>query len=160
MLKRSALITGSSSGIGFAYAKLLSQKGWHLDLISQNQERSQKALDKLAYANCNSYICDLSSAESLVNVINNIPLPDLIVANAGIGITGPVGKNNSDNIADASYLMFGGVIELIEYYLPQMKIRNSGRVVIISSMFTCIPVAKGKDFKIYRKDSNNSRFPF
>ena len=44
-----ALITGSSSGIGFAYAKLLSQKGWHLDLISQNQERSQNALDELAY---------------------------------------------------------------------------------------------------------------
>ena len=137
-----ALITGSSSGIGFAYAKLLSQKGWHLDLISQNQERSQNALDELAYTNCNTHICDLSSAESLVNAINNIPLPDLIVANAGIGITGSVGKNNRDHITDASYLMFGGVIELIEYYLPQMKIRNSGRVVIISSIGALIPMPK------------------
>ena len=77
-----------------------------------------------------------------MNVINNIPLPDLLVANAGIGITGSVGKNNRDNIVDASYLMFGGVIELIEYYLPQMKIRNSGRVVIISSIGALIPMPK------------------
>ena len=33
-------------------------------------------------------------------------------------------------------------------------------VGLTSPQFTCIPVAKGKDFKIYRKDSNNSRFPF
>ena len=60
-----ALITGSSSGIGFAYAKLLSQKGWHLDLISQNQERSQNALDELAYTNCNTHTnhCILSFLE-------------------------------------------------------------------------------------------------
>ena len=33
-------------------------------------------------------------------------------------------------------------------------------VGLTSPQFTCIPVAKGKDFKIYRKNSNNSRFPF
>ena len=33
-------------------------------------------------------------------------------------------------------------------------------VGLTSPQFTCIPVAKGKDFKIYRKDSNNTRFPF
>jgi hypothetical protein len=33
-------------------------------------------------------------------------------------------------------------------------------VGLTSPQFTCIPVAKSKEFKIYRKDSNNSRFPF
>ena len=35
-----ALITGSSSGIGYQYARHLSKQGWNLDLISQDQKRS------------------------------------------------------------------------------------------------------------------------
>jgi hypothetical protein len=37
------------------------------------------------------------------------------------------------------------------------EMRNVG---LTPPQFTCIPVAKDKDFKIYRKDSSSSRFPF
>jgi short-subunit dehydrogenase len=46
MIKK-ALLTGFSSGIGFAYAKHLASKGWHLDLVSQNKERALSALEEL-----------------------------------------------------------------------------------------------------------------
>ena len=45
-----ALITGASSGIGFAYAQYLSNQGWDLSLISNNEERSKQAEINLAYA--------------------------------------------------------------------------------------------------------------
>jgi short-subunit dehydrogenase len=42
-----ALITGSSSGIGFEYAKHLSEKGWNLDLVSQDKDRSLRIKAKI-----------------------------------------------------------------------------------------------------------------
>ena len=141
-MKKKALITGFSSGIGFAYAKHLAINGWHLDLVSQNNDRALSALDDLGYDHCSIHSCNLSSPEELHNLIEEIPTPDLLIANAGIGINGSVGKNTSKDIQDATYLMFGGVINLIEYFLPKMIEKDSGRVVIISSIGALIPMPK------------------
>ena len=60
--------------------------------------------------------------------------PDLIVANAGIAINGSIGKLGESQKEDAYYLMCGGVIDLIEGFVPKMIKKGVGRIVIISSI--------------------------
>ena len=137
-----ALVTGFSSGIGFAYSRYLAHQGWYLDLVSQNADRSLSAIEDLNYEHCSINSCNLSSSEELNELIKKTPLPDLLIANAGIGINGAAGKNTNENIEFANNLMFGGPIRLIEHYLPKMKERKSGRIVIISSIGALIPMPK------------------
>ena len=67
-----ALITGSSSGIGLAYARYLSKKGWNLDLISYDNTRSERSEIELNYKKASFFIADLSKFESAINVWKKI----------------------------------------------------------------------------------------
>jgi short-subunit dehydrogenase len=49
MDRKRALITGSSSGIGYVYAKYLSKRGWFIDLISQNIDRARESFININY---------------------------------------------------------------------------------------------------------------
>ena len=133
-MKSRALITGASTGIGYAYAKHLSKKGWILDLISENAERSIRSKDALNYPDAKFYLADLSKKSSIKEIISNYETPDLIVANAGIAINGSIGKLNESQKEDAYYLMCGGIIDLIEGFAPKMIKKGTGRIVIISSI--------------------------
>ena len=141
MTKR-ALITGSSTGIGFEYARYLSNKGWDLDLISQHKTRSIESKKKLSCEKAQFHIFDLGKKESINSIINNFETPDLIVANAGIAINGAIGDIKQDEKEYYYYLMCGGVIDLIEGFIPKMLHKKNGRIVIISSIGAKVSMPK------------------
>lgn len=141
MTKR-ALITGSSTGIGFEYARYLSNKGWDLDLISQHKTRSIESKKKLSCEKAQFHIFDLGKKESINSIINNFETPDLIVANAGIAINGAIGDIKQDEKEYYYYLMCGGVIDLIEGFIPRMLHKKNGRIVIISSIGAKVSMPK------------------
>ena len=165
-----ALITGSSTGIGFEYAKYLSEGGWTLDLVSQNEERSLKSKRKLSYEKAQFHTLDLGKMESIQAIIDKFETPDLIVANAGIAINGAVGDVDQTKRQHCYYLMCGGVIDLIEGFIPRMVKKGNGRIVIISSIGakTAMPksslyssikagvYAYGRSISIELKDQNIS----
>ena len=141
MTKR-ALITGSSTGIGFEYARYLSNKGWDLDLISQHKTRSIESKKKLSCEKAQFHIFDLGKKDSINSIINNFETPDLIVANAGIAINGAIGDIKQDEKEYYYYLMCGGVIDLIEGFIPKMLHKKNGRIVIISSIGAKVSMPK------------------
>ena len=67
-------------------------------------------------------------------ITENFQTPDLIVANAGVAVNGAIGKLDEKEKNDAYYLMCGGVIDLIEGFVPKMIKNGGGRIVIISSI--------------------------
>lgn len=141
MTKR-ALITGSSTGIGFEYARYLSNKGWDLDLISQHKTRSMESKKKLSCEKAQFHIFDLGKKDSINSIVNNFETPDLIVANAGIAINGAIGDIKQDEKEYYYYLMCGGVIDLIEGFIPKILHKKNGRIVIISSIGAKVSMPK------------------
>ena len=133
-MSKKALITGSSTGIGFEYAKYLSKEDWDLDLISQHEDRSLESKRKLSYDRAQFHIFDLGLKKSINSIIDNLDVPDLIVANAGIAINGAIGDIKQNERDYFYYLMCGGVIDLIEGFIPRMIKKGSGRIIIISSI--------------------------
>ena len=142
LFRKSALITGSSSGIGFAYANYLLEQGWSLDLVSHDRERSEQAEKRLNNPTVKSHLFDLSQPNQIKELIKVIPTPDLLIANAGITKYGLAGSFSSEDKIQMFYLLCGGVIDLIEGYLAEMKKKDASRIIIISSIAALTPMPK------------------
>ena len=139
---KKALVTGASSGIGFEYARYLNRNGWSLDLVSYSEERSKKAREVFQDNNNNYYHLDLTKKKSILELLEKIDCPDLVVANAGITMMSKAGESSSLQRDELYYLLCGGVIDLIEGLVPRLKEKDSSRVVIISSIGAITPMPK------------------
>ena len=137
-----ALITGFSSGIGFAYAQHLAKQGWYLELVSQDPTRAQKAYELLAYPYSRYHLADLSNVEGIKKVTEKVNSPELIIANAGITKFGEVGGLKESERKELFYLLCLGVIDLLEEYVPGMIKAGKGRIVIVSSIGAITPMPK------------------
>ena len=90
MKKRTACITGASSGIGREMAKKLSALGYNLILVSRNT----KALKELAQTldtDCEIYACDLSDGKSCIKLGRKLSKRNdifVFINNAGFGDIG------------------------------------------------------------------------
>ena len=140
--KSKALITGFSSGIGFAYSKYLTLNNWELDLVAQNPEKSKMAFNAIKNKHSTYHLEDLSTPMGVEAITKKVKDPDLIIANAGITMFGEVGSLDKEDRKDLFYLLCNGVIDLIEFYVPNMVKMGEGRIVIISSIGAITPMPK------------------
>jgi NADP-dependent 3-hydroxy acid dehydrogenase YdfG len=69
----------------------------------------------------------LGKRESINSIINSFETPDLLVANAGIAVNGAIGEIKQIEKDYYYYLMCGGVIDLIEGFIPKMTEKRSGK---------------------------------
>ena len=132
-----ALVTGSTAGIGFAIAKRLAQEGAEVIVNGRTDERAGEAMAKITKAvpgaKVRGVVADLGNAQGCEKLVSEIPRVDILVNNVGIFEPKPF-----ENISDADWEKFFGVnvmsgVRLSRAYLSEMKKRNWGRIVFISS---------------------------
>jgi hypothetical protein len=130
---KTALVTGSTLGIGFAIAAALVKEGARVVVNGRSRERVDAAVAKLGAGGHSGVVADLGTAEGNDAVVEAHPAVDILVNNVGIFAPRPFA-----DIADGEWhemlevnLMSG--VRLSRHYLPQMLERNWGRIVFISS---------------------------
>ena len=64
---------------------------------------------------------DLSKKDSILELLDKVDCPDLVVANAGITMMSKAGESSSLQRDELYYLLCGGVIDLIEGLVPRLK---------------------------------------
>jgi NAD(P)-dependent dehydrogenase (short-subunit alcohol dehydrogenase family) len=129
---RTALVTGSTSGIGFATAEALLKAGAAVVVTGRGQERVDEAVAKLD-GDVRGVAADLATAEGASHLVNQVPDVDVLVNNMGIYGAQPVFE-----IEDAEWQRFFDTnvmsgVRLSRHYTPRMVERGWGRVIFVSS---------------------------
>ena len=138
--KNIALVTGSSSGIGFHTSLFLARAGFYTYATMRNLGKSSKIIDIAQEDNLPLEVLrlDVTDDKSVKDAINTIAVKqkriDVVVNNAGYGSTGAVEDFSIDEIKAQFETNFFGVIRVIQYVLPIMRKQRSGVIVNISSI--------------------------
>ncbi|HEX4119327.1 MAG TPA: SDR family oxidoreductase [Verrucomicrobiae bacterium] len=134
---KSAVVSGSTKGIGFAIASRLAAEGARVIVNGRSEKSVDEALTQLRRsapdAKVESFAGDLSTPEAVQGLLKRFPAMDIVVNNLGIFEPKPF-----EEISDDEWRKFFEVnvlsgVRLSRAYLPGMKERNWGRIVFISS---------------------------
>lgn len=132
-----AVVSGSTAGIGFAIAATLAREGARVVINGRTAERVKAAADRIRMELRGSEIteapADLSAADGVAKLIEQVPAADILVNNLGVFDIKPFLE-----IPDSEWLRFFETnvmsgVRLTRHYLPGMLEKKWGRVIFISS---------------------------
>ncbi|KOS05940.1 short-chain dehydrogenase [Flavobacterium akiainvivens] len=124
-------ITGGSSGIGRATGEFLLTKGYRVYGTSRNPQTVTNSKFPLV-------ALDVRNTESIkaavAQVIAEAGTIDVLVNNAGVGITGPIEEIPAEEIKNNFETNLFGPIEVMKAVLPQMRAQKSGLIINVTSI--------------------------
>jgi NAD(P)-dependent dehydrogenase (short-subunit alcohol dehydrogenase family) len=137
LASKTAIVTGSTGGIGFAIAAGLFAAGANVIVNGRRPEKVTEAVDRLqshaGKGHVSGIAADLATAAGVEAFLEQADDADILVNNLGIFELKPFGA-----ITDEDWLRFFDTnvmsgVRLSRHYLPKMMARNWGRIVFISS---------------------------
>lgn len=134
-MNKTILITGASSGIGAATAKLFVQEGWNViaTMRKPEHETELRTSDNVLVTKLD--VLDLYSIENAVNEgIQKFGKIDVLVNNAGYGAYGTLESFPRENIVRQFNTNVIGLIDVTKALLPHFRVNKSGIIINISSI--------------------------
>jgi short-subunit dehydrogenase len=144
LMRKNALITGASGGLGECFARLAAADGYDLFLLARGKDALHALADELTkthHIRTTVLVEDLSdpdSCERIAAKLAVVPL-DLLVNNAGFGDFGTF--STSDPLRDAAMIQVnvGSLTRLTRLLLPGMLARKTGRILNVASTASFAP---------------------
>jgi len=139
-MEKVALVTGSSSGIGFETALALARENYFTFASMRNTDKAEKIQEIAKKENLNLQVIelDVDKEESIKYAVKKIQEQkgriDVLVNNAGYGLFGCVEDITIDDLKAQFETNFFGVVRLIQEIAPSMRKQGSGIIVNVSSV--------------------------
>lgn len=134
---KTAFITGASSGIGKAAASALVKAGYRVIGTSRSAKPGE------VRAGVRMMACDVTSDGSVIAAVGQahaeLGAIDLLVNNAGIGITGAAEESSMEQVRALFETNFHGVVRVTNAVLPIMRGQGRGRILNVGSGLGFIP---------------------
>lgn len=143
---KTALITGSTSGIGLGIAKILAANGVHIMLngLLENAQLSDNVIDDVKQAgadhniNCFYHDADMRDGEEIKNLITQtkekLGQIDILINNAGIQHVAPIEAFPNEKWHDIIAVNLSSSFHTIKHVIPIMRNQDYGRIINISSV--------------------------
>ena len=140
MTKKTALITGGSTGIGLELAKQFAAHGHDLVLAARNAEHLDAAAGQIegkygvAVRTIPIDLADADSPQRLFDALNGDHVEiEYLVNNAGFGLGGEFADTDIDRELDMIQVNCSSLVHLTKLFLPPMLKRKSGRILNVAS---------------------------
>ncbi len=134
-MKKVALVTGASAGLGVEFARELSKRGHSIVLVARRKERLEELAAELG--NARALALDLSKANAapklMADIEANGEVVDLLVNNAGFGLIGPFAELDAKLERQMIDLNVGTLTDLCRAVAPTMIKRTSGGIINVAS---------------------------
>ncbi|MBV9066472.1 MAG: SDR family NAD(P)-dependent oxidoreductase [Methylobacteriaceae bacterium] len=134
---KSAIITGSTEGIGYAIAVGLSESGARVVINGRTQAKVDEALaglrNKVPAAKAQGFAGDLSSAAGCAALLGAFPQTDILVNNLGIYEVKPFFEITDEDWERFFQVNVMSGVRLTRGYMKSMLERNWGRIIFLSS---------------------------
>ena len=149
-MKRVALITGGSSGIGEAFADVFAAEGFDVIITARRADRLravQSRLQRQFGSRVDVIVSDLSQRDAPAQLCEHIAargvVIDALVNNAGYGVPGSYVASEWETHAAFLQVMVTTVAELTHRLLPGMIERKYGRIINVASLAGLVPAPAG-----------------
>jgi len=136
MAKQSALITGTSSGIGRATAELLAGKGYRVLATMRSPDKGRNLADTAKAKGWDLQVLplDVRDEASVQAAVRQAGEIDILINNAGFEVWGPLEEMSVADLQDQFETNVYGPFRLMTAVLPGMRQRGRGIIVNVSSV--------------------------
>ena len=135
MSKKVAIVTGGTSGIGRATALALQENGYTVYELSRRAE---------GMPDIRHIVADITKEETLQAAVEQVLAVegrlDLVVNNAGFGISGAIEFTDTQEAQRLFDTLFFGMVRMNRCVIPLMRQQGHGRIVNISSVAAPVPI--------------------